>query len=496
MMMTIEYDQTQPLSAAADKARETSSSAAERPLPLELDKTTPLADTEIRQFSREDADSLIGAQLAHFSVLDTLGGGGMGTVYRARDVALERIVALKVLPEDLNEPELIERFKREARAQARLSHPNVVPIYYIGEQDGRHFFAMELVQGRSLDQLLDEDGPIDWRVALEYMIDVAHALKQAHERGLIHRDLKPGNLLLTPEGRVKVADFGLAKPLEEGADAALTQEGEFMGTPMYIAPEQARGLAVDQRADMYALGATFYHLMTGEPLFSASSVVALLVKHVSEPAPELERPGLQVPSAVEAIFSRLLAKTPEDRFDDYDELLAALLAARPRRLLDAGFLVRSAAGFVDFLILCVLGALSGNLVLLLFPLYLVGSLAWRGSTLGQWLFRLQTRRRDHGELGWKEVLTRVLVLGWAPLIVFGILWGMPYLFGIESIRFENGELGGEGSLIVEVAIVAAITGLVLLWGLGMLLAAFHPRKRSVYDLVSKSKVVYRLGEEG
>lgn len=137
--------------------------------------TTPLADEKVREFSEQDADDLVGGRLCHFEVLSPLGAGGMGSVYRARDISLDRIVALKALPADFNEPTLIERFKREARAQARLSHPNVVPIYFIGEQDGRHFFAMELVEGDSLDAVLESRQRIPWPQALEHMIDVARA---------------------------------------------------------------------------------------------------------------------------------------------------------------------------------------------------------------------------------------------------------------------------------------------------------------------------------
>jgi len=463
-------------------------------LPLDEDafgRTTPLDEAHIHRFRREDADGLVGRRLDHFEVLGTLGGGGMGTVYRARDVALERIVALKVLPEDLNEPALIARFKREARAQARLSHPNVVPIYFIGEQDTRHYFAMELVEGASLDAVLEERGALGWATALEYMLDVSRALRQAHQRGLIHRDLKPGNLLLTPEGHIKVADFGLAKPIVD-EDQALTQEGAFLGTPMYIAPEQARGVDVDHRADMYAMGATFFHLLSGQPVFSAPTPMAVIVKHVSEPAPSIDSLGVEVPRAMIKILSRLLAKAPEDRFADYDALITALEAARPRVHPEAGLLVRSTGYALDVALIGLSALAWAPAPLILYPLYFIGAWTWRGRTLGQQLFQIETLRADNHSLALKDALKRFGAMHWGLGAFTAILLLMKYGLGIESINIKNMAIMSAGNQAMQLLILVVIIAIFIIWLGGVLMAAVHPRKRSAHDLLSHTKVTYRI----
>lgn len=459
-----------------------------------LDQTVPLGETHLERLVGEDADGLIRKRLAHFEVLARVGGGGMGTVYRARDVALDRVVALKVLPADFNKPDLVERFKREARAQARLSHPNVVPIYFIGEQEARHFFAMELVEGPSLDVILDDAQVLAWPVAIEYMLDVAQALKQAHERGLIHRDLKPGNLLLTPEGKIKVADFGLARPIEK-EDGSLTQEGVFMGTPMYCSPEQARGQEVDHRTDMYALGATFFHLLSNRPVFSAPTAMALLLKHITEPAPALESSGHAISPKLAAIIARLLAKSADDRFVDYDALIEALEAARPSRQIHAGILVRSIAYGVDFLVMALSLIVWEYALLIVYPLYFVGAWAWRGSTVGQWLFRIRMLREDYDALTLADAVKRFGIMHWGMGAHVVVLLVMYFGFGVERIQLENTELSNPENLMVQVGVLLVMFVVSVVWMSGFFVGVFHPRKRSAYDLLAKTRVVYRLGEK-
>ncbi len=458
-----------------------------------FDQTMPLGDTHVERFVRDDADGLIRKRLAHFEVIGFVGGGGMGAVYRARDVALDRIVALKVLPEDFNKPVLVERFKREARAQARLSHPNVVPIYYIGEQDERHFFAMELVEGHSLDAILDEETVLKWPTAIEYMLDVCKALRQAHERGLIHRDLKPGNLLLTPEGLVKVADFGLARPIAK-EDGALTQEGAFMGTPMYCSPEQARGQEVDHRTDMYALGATFFHLLSRRPVFSAPTAMALLLKHITEPAPRIEELGLDIPPGLAAIIARLLAKSPDDRFVDYDALIAALEAARPSKHVDAGTLVRAIACGVDVMLVMFTVVFWKNAPFIVYPLYFIGAWAWRGSTVGQWLFRIRTLREDGDALTLTDAFKRFGVTNWGAGVILLIGLVMYFGFGIESLHVGEHVVTSVRDLPAQVVGLLAVVAVCMVWLSVFFVGSFHPRKRCAQDLLTKTKVVYRLDE--
>ncbi len=289
---------------------------------------TLIGDSTASEGTDED---LTGRQIAHFHVETLLRAGGMGTIWRARDVSLDRPVALKVLTRELSrDPLLAERFTREARSQARLSHANVVPIYFVDEDDGHMYFAMELMDGGSLADRLAQGGPtLDWQRGVDLMVGVARALRHAHDRGLIHRDVKPSNLLLDSTGHLKVGDFGLARPLDPG-ERKLTGKGVFLGTPWYCSPEQARAVELDHRSDMYALGATFYHLFTGRPLFNGKTAFVILAHHAADP-PDLVPLARVVPQALVDVIARLLMKAPDDRFVDHDAVVQALKRIRDGR---------------------------------------------------------------------------------------------------------------------------------------------------------------------
>ncbi len=260
------------------------------------------------------------AQMGPYQIRGIIGSGGMGVVYQGWDERLSRGVAVKTLKPDLaKEPAFCERFVREARAVASLSHPNVTQIYYIGEEEGRPFFAMEFLEGKPLDALLREEGKLPPSRATELIRQAALGLKAAAARGVIHRDIKPSNLVLTKEGVLKVTDFGLAKMVV--ADSALTLTGEVLGSPNYLAPEQASGAVADLRSDIYSLGATLYELLTGRPPFDGPTPVSIILKHVREPlrSPRHYSPELPVPLVT--LTQRMLAKRPEDRPKDYDTLL-------------------------------------------------------------------------------------------------------------------------------------------------------------------------------
>ncbi|MCI0407755.1 MAG: serine/threonine protein kinase [Acidobacteria bacterium] len=260
------------------------------------------------------------ARMGPYEIRGIIGTGGMGVVYQGWDERLNRSVAVKTLkPELAKEPAFCERFLREARAVASLSHPNVTQIYYIGEEEGRPFFAMEFLEGKPLDALLREEGKLASSRAAELIRQAALGLKAAAARGVIHRDIKPSNLVLTKEGVLKVTDFGLAKMVV--ADSGLTLTGEVLGSPNYLAPEQASGAAADLRSDIYSLGATLYELLTGRPPFDGPTPVSIILKHVREPlrSPRQFSPELPVPLVT--LTQRMLAKRPEDRPKDYDTLL-------------------------------------------------------------------------------------------------------------------------------------------------------------------------------
>jgi tRNA A-37 threonylcarbamoyl transferase component Bud32 len=273
----------------------------------------------------------IGSTLGHYAIEGWLGEGGMGQIFRARHRRLNREVAIKVIrPQQLTNPETIRRFQREARAAARLAHPNIVQVYDAAESDGNHYLVMEYVDGKDLADLVLDRGPPPVALACEYIRQAALGLQHAHEQGLVHRDIKPANLLLTADGQqVKLLDLGVARVLvaddtEEGL-RELTQTGAVMGTPAYLAPEQARDpRQVDIRADIYSLGCTMYHLLTGRVPFQGVTLAEVVLQHqLEEPTPTDEvRPG--VPPEVQAVLRKMMAKRPEDRYQTPAEVVEAL----------------------------------------------------------------------------------------------------------------------------------------------------------------------------
>jgi serine/threonine-protein kinase len=248
----------------------------------------------------------------------------MSSVYKARDALLERHVALKILHEQYsNDEDFVERFKREARSVAQLQHPNIVTVIDRGEEDGRQFIVFEYIEGENLKEHVVRKGRLDVSEALEIADEVARGLAFAHGQGLIHRDVKPQNVLLNGDGRAKVTDFGIARTLDVDG---MTQTGTILGTSNYIAPEQASGQPVDAHSDVYALGAVLYELLAGEVPFPGESFVAVAMKHMHEPAPNLLDVRRDVPLRVAAAVDRALEKDPEQRFPTMDAFAAELEA--------------------------------------------------------------------------------------------------------------------------------------------------------------------------
>jgi eukaryotic-like serine/threonine-protein kinase len=268
---------------------------------------------------------VVGETIAErYDVEELVGHGGMSSVYKARDTLLERYVALKILHEQYStDDDFVERFKREARSVAQLQHPNIVTVIDRGEEDGRQFIVFEYIDGENLKEHVVRNGRLDVREALEIAVEVARGLAFAHEQGLIHRDVKPQNILLNGDGRAKVTDFGIARTLDVDG---MTQTGTVLGTSNYIAPEQASGQRVDAHSDVYALGAVLYELLAGEVPFPGESFVAVAMKHMHEPAPNLLDVRGDIPLRVAAAVDRALEKDPEQRFPTMDAFAAELEA--------------------------------------------------------------------------------------------------------------------------------------------------------------------------
>jgi tRNA A-37 threonylcarbamoyl transferase component Bud32 len=284
---------------------------------------------------------VIGDVLSDRYELEELAGtGGMSSVYRAHDRLLDRKVALKILHQQYtDDAEYVERFRHEARAVATLSHPNIVTVIDRGEHDGRQFIVFEYIEGENLKRLIERRGPAPVDQALELAMQISRGLSFAHQQGLVHRDVKPQNILLNGDGQAKVTDFGIARSLD--VKHGMTQTGTVLGTSDYIAPEQAQGQRVDEHTDVYSLGVVLYELLTSEVPFPAENFVAVAMRHINEEPPSIRDKRPDVPPRVEAAVHRAMAKDPQARFhtmaDFCRELEACLaevqgtqvLAARP-----------------------------------------------------------------------------------------------------------------------------------------------------------------------
>src|SRR6187402_1525385 len=252
-----------------------------------------------------------------YRIVRKLGSGGMADVYLAEDEELGRRVAIKILNDrHANDESFVERFRREAQNAAGLSHPNIVSIYDRGEAEGTYYIAMEHIEGRTLKELLIARGPSPLAIAIDYTRQILSALRFAHRNGIVHRDIKPHNVIVDGEGRVKVMDFGIARA---GA-SQMTEAGSIIGTAQYLSPEQARGAPVDQTSDLYSTGIVLYELLTGSVPFNGDTPVEIAMKHLSQTpaAPSVRRPD--VPDDLDYVVLRALAKDPGDRYHSAEEM--------------------------------------------------------------------------------------------------------------------------------------------------------------------------------
>jgi uncharacterized RDD family membrane protein YckC len=446
----------------------------------------------------------VGRRLAHFRIDGLLGEGGMGQVYRATDLALDRPVALKLLqPAVATDPDRRARMIREAQAQAKINHPNVCHIYFIGEEDGLLFFAMELIEGQSVADRLGR-GPIAVGEALEWIRMAALGLREADRLGFTHRDVKPSNLMVDRHGQVRIVDFGLVAtsgtrsdaepPGAAAAGSATAAATSVAGTPLYMAPEQARGVVVDRRADIYALGATLYHLVAGHPPFQADSAADLMSAHASSVRPALAPAGTRRGAviAVDALCRRMMATAPADRFADYDALLTAIDRASPIRTRPAGAFARGFAGLLDLLAMALillavqaglavigreLGPLANVLLWLGVFAYASISLARYGRTAGMAALDLELIDvSGPGRPSWRQTAIRT-----------GSLIGAIALVDL----FEALVPAPAGSWLAVV--VGALGFLAVAAPLGLLVLASARRadKRPPWDLLAGTQIRYR-----
>jgi serine/threonine-protein kinase len=267
-------------------------------------------------------NDLVGQSIGPYQLTSKIGEGGMAVVYKGFQQSLNRYVAIKVLRSELAQDEqFVERFRREALAVADLSHPNILHVYDAGVFQGLYYIVMAYVDGGSLKDVIGQ-GPMDIDMAVSIAAQMADALGHAHKRGLVHRDVKPNNILITRDGRPLLTDFGIAKAVHESQ--GLTRTGTSIGTPEYMAPEQIQGQKVDGRTDIYALGVVLYEMLVGWAPFSATTPVAALYKQVNEPPPPLRQANINVPDWLESVTNKALAKRPQDRYKTGAEFAAAL----------------------------------------------------------------------------------------------------------------------------------------------------------------------------
>jgi serine/threonine protein kinase len=270
------------------------------------------------------SDPWVGRTMLHYQIQSVIGQGGMGKVYKARNVSLSKTCAIKFLPKEFasQDPTLVQRFLREARSAAAVEHPNVLPVHSVGKVQEDYYIEMQYVDGSTLHGILKQRGRMEASEAARIVRDVALGLAAAHEKGIIHRDVKPGNVMVSAKGHVFIMDFGLAK-MAEGT-SALTRKGTVLGTPLYMSPEQAMARPLDARTDIYSLGAMFYHLLTGSPPYVSKTALEIVGQHIKGPIPDPASLVPDTPPLFSAMIQKMMAKNVDDRYASCAEIAQEL----------------------------------------------------------------------------------------------------------------------------------------------------------------------------
>jgi hypothetical protein len=436
-----------------------------------------------------------------YCLLRPLGEGGMGTVYEAEEPATGRRVALKLIPPDVATPDAVERFRQEGRLASQVVHPRCVFVLAADEDAGRPYIVMELMPGRTLEDLVREEGPLPPAEAVAKILDVIDGLREVHRLGIVHRDVKPSNCFLDADGGVKVGDFGLSKALV--GDTRLTKTGSFLGTPLYASPEQVRAERLDGRTDVYSAAATLYFCLTGRAPHQTGDAAATLARIASDPAPSLRAVRPEVPAALDAVVLRGLERDRQRRWQSLDAFRAALAPFVPSQLTPAGPSLRAAAYMVDFLLFCAIPHLIHSLTM---PVVTLAELAWRrllhelltdllwffcfavlegcwGCSPGKYLLRLRVCTPESGN---PPGVGRALLRS-AVFFVFTSLGSTMVVF-VPYVAFDSEHLLDWYKVRDYLQILAyASSGA----GLGVLASSMRARNgyRGLHELVSGTRVV-------
>lgn len=456
-------------------------------------------------------DALIGTTIDHFEIRALIGEGGMGRVYLAHDVSLDRPVALKLLRQEYaGQEELTRRLVHEARAQARIQHPHVVSVYYIGTHHGAPYFAMEWVDGRTLSSLLEESGPLPWTEALEIVIQTARALLHAHLKRFSHRDVKPSNIILTRGSQyrsnhieVKVTDFGLAAPIGK-------TEQHFMGTPRYASPELIEGRAPDHRSDIYALGITFFELLTGRVPFDAETLPELFRQHQQGVRPQV--PADRAPWRLRQLILEMMDADPLKRPPTYEDLLDRLTQLRPRQVVPGSVAARAFAWVIDLALIggfsqlafekmYLTEATATQMAILLYFLYYVGMHRAWGATIGKRAMNLRLQGSTHAVSIFRLVV-RFLVQLWGPLVAAAMV--ALQVRDVNDLRdmSEVTEAVGSKLPVMQQALSPVLKQLLvpniivaLAWLGGFALALLNDSRMALHDVIASTRVVFSMGEK-